>query len=322
MKIIKYSVLIIFTIIPFLIITTINVSNLLESKKLEKQYSSIVKNSISDGLVALKTHTEANINYNEKKEVVTNSKEVINAILSTLYYGFGAIGELDKININKHIPAIIIIGYDGYYLYGLQEVVNNLGELEIRHILTEKKYYTYKDVNNRIIRFTLDEHIEIYDMDNNTIYIGNYKEGISEDIQDSFHQIRKKEITTILEKELIKAVNKHNEYAKKLGVLYSFNYDIFVSEINKITLDDVGLIMFFQGKPIGNGEHINIISVKEGNVIRHNDYIAYEKEGKKHYCLKGCKKLNTIEEASIIERLTDSKEAAKKGYRPCKKCRP
>ena len=61
-----------------------------------------------------------------------------------------------KAEIESYIPAMIIVGYDGFYIYSAELVGN-----EIKYILKPKIPYTYEE-KNMIINFTLDNYVKIY----------------------------------------------------------------------------------------------------------------------------------------------------------------
>ena len=61
-----------------------------------------------------------------------------------------------KAEIESYIPAMIIVGYDVFYIYSAELVGN-----EIKYILKPKIPYTYEE-KNMIINFTLDNYVKIY----------------------------------------------------------------------------------------------------------------------------------------------------------------
>lgn len=321
MKLIKYTVLTLFVIIPFLIINSVNARISIKVKQTEKLYTNIVNNATEDGVKALKDNTIVNIKYGKEKEITTDSYEVINTFLNSLYYGFEAIGQIDKVHLQGYIPIIIIVGYDGYYIYSAKEYTSYTGEKEIKHILSDKKYYTYKDTNNNIIKFTLDNYIEFLNTSSNELQAGAYNtiDKLDNTLINNFEQIRKNTIIKTLEEELELAVNIHNQYTKDLGIIFNFNIPITDSNIWGRTIEDVGLIVCFQGKKISSNKYLNIFNMKEAKVLKRQEYYGYEIDGKKYYCRKNCTELIN---KTIIKQFMSPLEATKEGYRPCKTCTP
>jgi hypothetical protein len=322
MKLTKYTILTLFIIIPILIINSINSRILIKADQTKLLYENLITNAANDATLSLKNNTEVHINYNNEKEITTNVYEVINTFTSSLYYGFKAFNELNRINIKSYIPVVIIIGYDGYYVYSARECVGLSGQKEIHHTTSPKKHYSYNK-SNLIISFTLDDYVEIYDTSKNKLYKGNYNSIniLDNTFKENFNSIRRDTIIKGIKEELEYSVNKHNKYAKDLGIIYNFNLPTIDSDIWGKTIEDIGIIVSFQGKRIGTNRYLNIFTMKNAEIIKKKVYKGYinKEDGKKYYCKEGCNKLRG---QKVRKEFMNPLEGAKEGFRPCPYCKP
>lgn len=295
-----------------------------------------------------------------------------------------------KTEIERYIPAIIIVGYDGFYIYSAELVGG-----EINYILKPKIPYAYEE-NNMVINFTLDNYVTIYNKNglpsgmDSRVYQGYlYDEGsysdpdnlltstsleeitkltsnlslmidrlsknsifsdtksgfpaflradnVSKDYRfdekgnmlkyddgtyaSEFHQIRRETIVNLITEALSEEVNEHNHYSTMLGVQYDFSIPEISKEKWINTVDDITVLAFIQGMPIGIDQHYNSYALGGTRIVRPKELFGGV-DGKYHK--ESCSYINYTNDgdAKIAEYLLSKEEAVSKDYFWCKYCQP
>lgn len=280
-----------------------------------------------------------------------------------------------KVEIENYIPAIILVGYDGFYIYSA-ELIDD----EIKYVFKPKIPYTYEE-NDMIINFTLDNYVTIY---NKSMYVpessrvyegylhnaGTYESDredydgytreqllqstnnlsliidkfdiynfpaflkgadITNDYKfdekgnmiadaSDFHKKRRETIVNLITQALTEEVNEHNRYATMLGVEYVFS----IPEISKDewinSIDDVSILAFIQGIPIGIDEYYNNYALGGTRIVRAKDIYVAKVDGIMCYHKETCEHVQDF--GNVEEILLSKEEAAEKGYYWCKDCQP
>ena len=318
MNLIKYAILFIIITLPFYMIHNFNTHRLVQRERLKNQYERVISSAIEDGTYALKTYSKRSFDEDRGKRIGIETEEVIEAFLKTYHYGFKAFGDTAKHQFNQYIVAIVIIGYDGYYLYGTKQVADHTGLVSYRPVLSEKKPYIYEDTEFAM-KMTLDDFVEVVDMRTWEVEKGNFASIVHKPLgmnEVNFEQIRKRTIITSVEAGLRDAVISHNQWAKQQGMLYEFIVPVADNDPWSRTLDDIGLMVCIQGAPLGYGAFLDFFSFHQNNVLKIQPVNGYEDmaDGSFYYCDHRC----THEQTDNLIQVFASKEAAaSEGFWPC-----
>lgn len=416
MKIQHWAIIFIIIILPISIICR----NVISKKNLllrdETRYNNIVDNATYDAVSQIVEVSEE-LGYGKNIPITKSVADAaIDRFFNTLCVNFNMpIGRnLAESHFCQYIPAIIIVGYDGLYVYSYETTAKGY-----EYVLKPKipYAYTYKSQNsnkNVTINFTLDNYVTIYfpdneflkglpdetgnineqgthvlegyiggflDVDQNgvndlddylnpdtgmlepakgrTQYIDNddpygitsykdnsveqrnyilnmvpsftdnlsyvlevwadngsaassnvardlgflYEEGAGQDyVHDDegnivteasdFNLLRRETIINLITSVMKEEFNEHNAYADALGLTYNFSIpDIGRDQWNN-TIDDISVLAFMQGMPVGADSYYNNYSLGGTRIVRANYMYAEtvtdgnktHKIYHKHYC--------------------------------------
>jgi len=244
----------------------------------------------------------------------------------SLFLNLDVIGdEIAQKRIIGYIPVIVVIDYNGFYVLSSQEYTKAEGYKEISPVWKQKIPYSHTD-GSYVYSFSLDNFLEVYDVSNGDFFSGlqeDLKSDITSEIiqqNDIFQDARRRTIVEAIQREVNYGINQHNQIARQFGITYSFSLPAIDKEEWYKTIDDVGILTFFQGMPIGIGnERYNNYALGAARVIKGHKYYLQTNSlnGITYYHRENCPLLLTKEE------LMDSrKDAAKAGALPCKECKP
>lgn len=288
-----------------------------QKAQIEIVYKDKVTTAIDDATVALKLFVEENYESNEVKKVHIDAAEVVNTFFTSYHYGFNVIGKVDKIKMDQYVLALVLVGYDGFYVYGCQNVVDEMGIRSIKPILSEKKPYLYKD-NMYSMAVTLGDDMLLIENVNLAEEVGlvsdmtNLPLGID---PIDYDWQRQKIIVDSITEALYETVNLHNRYVRQLGNSYEFHIPYTENASFADTIDDVGLLAIVQGQPLGRGDYLEIMSYTQGEVVQTGQVMAYEDTmGRLYYC--DHEAFHTTVDTHK-KTFSTPMEAAKEGYYPC-----
>ncbi len=90
----------------------------------------------------------------------------------------------------------------------------------------------------------------------------------------TFHKNRRQAIINTIISVMREEFNEHNYYAKNIGITYDFNIpDIDRDEWNN-TIDDVSVLAFIQGMPMGTDTYYNNYSLGGARIVRRTNIIT------------------------------------------------
>ncbi len=316
MRTIKYSVLVLFSMLPFLMTHKVQSDIHLKTRQIQCLYENMIKTAVVDGCTALKIFNTHSFEYAHLKAINIKPEEGLQAFLNSLFYSFKTIGESEKEGVKAYIPVMVIIDYDGYYIYSMREYVDDNNNTCLKHQLSPKSYYQVVDDNGTIINLTLDDTVRIYDINQKVQYEGNYKDlrHLSPFLNTSKFMIEKKEcMIAQIEESMSYHVNNHNRFSHHLGIIYEFT----LPRIDKAdwynAIQDVGIIAVFQGKPISNNQYLNLFCYNGASILKSKTYVGYTSGKGIQYYVEADKMPNN----TVVEKVFQSKkEAALQGYHP------
>ncbi len=269
-----------------------------------------------------------------------NKEEVLNSFFTSLYSSLGIISDSTaQAEIEIYIPVVLLCDVDGYYIYYYDEYKTSDGIAYIERSWSEKMPYCYED-EYFIYRLTLTDMVYVYDKNNllgldeavigveykefgkNSIY-SDFKKNNSECIlfnDTEYELVRKGSIIDKLEEVMAYYTSRHNLIAQRQGISYSFSFPTGKRDEWAEYIDDVNILVVFQGYPYGNDRNYtyNKIASAGANIYRKPSYYL---EKKSWYLLahrQGCERLKNND--MILEETFDTPEDCIKLGAYCCEC--
>ena len=274
--------------------------------------------------------------------------------METLLRNFRMIDdEIGRRTIEGYIPCLAVIDYDGYYIMKHVEYQKWDGHgivSEIRMAWMPKRAFSYSD-DRYVYSLTLGNDIIAYDKYTQQIYRDTADNFIADgtlpdsrlladdpstagDALEDFDVRRRNAIIECLQKDIAYTINNHNNIAKYYGITYYFSIPAIEHDIWSRTIDDIGLVAFFQGMPMGSsGEYVNIFSLGGTRIFKASKYYL-DIDGTPDAKLAGgliyyyhtaedCPYLNpspSFRPPEGYPMRDTAKECASEGYFPCEHC--
>ncbi|GAB6990064.1 sirohydrochlorin chelatase family protein [Paenibacillus pini] len=328
MKITDFSVLFVIIIVPIFLISGYHVKEERHKQQVELKYTSALRTAVQDAGSALNMNEkqELEAGYGSSKFFRANKELALEMLYRTLYINLGI--EEDRSAqqmLNTYIPAIVVIDYDGFYTLAEEEISAPNGEVVVRPMWGAKKPYAYTDSSGNIIHFTLDRYMEAFEASTN-----EWLKGLQDDVKDRtsisllndsevYEQVRRISIVKSIQTDLAATINRHNQWADRNGVSYNFTLPTISAEEWNNTINDIGIMAFIQGMPIGD-TYLNNYALGGGRLVKSPvihagiDLIT----GIKYFYRTGCS-YSLTNALTSEETFTSAKEAALHGYfeTPC-----
>lgn len=188
-------------------------------------------------------------------------------------------------NLKMHIPALVMFGYSGYTLVTLDDTASVDGKDELKPVSWPERPYYYKLRNGNLLYFTLDDNARVYDTGSNEFYEGDYTALTAETnlapltSLDLFREVRQSTITSLVEKDLATAINRHLELVKRMGLSVQFTLP---RGLKDQSIQDVGIMAFIQGYPLPGGELLDAYSLGSGAVMRRKVLVGTRNSAGRH----------------------------------------
>ncbi|WMT42924.1 hypothetical protein RE628_11920 [Paenibacillus sp. D2_2] len=266
MKITDWAIIFVIIVSPFLWALSLYTTDLQEVNRLQIHYTTALRTAVQDAGSVLNRNElqQFEVGYGSSKYMRADKERALSVLLQSLAINFGIADDpLAQAAFMKYIPSIVVIDYDGYWIYALDEIRGADGEPSLEYRWHPKKRYVYMDGEGNSVAFTLDSYIRVISSST-----GEEVRGLLEDIativdipllQDAavFDQVRRSTIVHQIEEDLQQVIAVHNEFTARLGYTYTFTLPTIPQEEWNNTLDDVGIIAFLQGIPVGNHYYNN-----------------------------------------------------------------
>jgi hypothetical protein len=306
--------------LPFFIINNINVEHNRKNVILELRYNRAIDTATQDAAKALITNATQGeeSQYESLKRVRINKEEAVQTFFNTMYVNFGVFHDpVGQGVIQSYVPVIVIVGYDGYYIYHMDEYVNASGQRELKHVWSPKKPYAHADQYGNTFAFTLDDYV-IVNRNSDQRWFEGFRGEISSaaaipllNDASTFDQVRRATIVNAIQQDLEYYINNYNNYAKRNGVAYTFTLPLISQEQWNNTINDVGVLSFVQGIPMGE-KYYNNYALGGSRVVKKPVYNGIIANGRKYYySTNSCTSSYTTQEV-----FTTEKDAANSGYIP------
>ncbi len=319
MKLIDLVILFVLITLPFQMISDIRANNLEAVTYKKMVMNRLIDTAVEDGVACL-------VDRGEGSSVLINKEKCVDAFLNTLYINFGILDDPHaKGKIAGYIPVIVIVDRDGFYFYANETYHDDDGYSLISQVWHPKTTFAYTK-NQYVYGFTLDDEVSVYDLATGIFYEGRQGElkgqVPAELLQDDvlFDQVRRRTIIETLQREVNDYINHHNETARQYGITYQFALPVIEDETWEQTIDDVGMLAFFQGMPMGIGSsYYNQYGIGGAQLIKGERFYlqADVSNGLTYYHREDCALLTDKSKS-----YNHQSQCALEGAFPCDICQP
>lgn len=188
MKLSHYTIIFVIIILPFSFICRNTINEYFLTLKDQVRLNNVIDTATQDALETLiELNDEFQMLYLNERFDVTEvlAKESIKTFFKTLAINFNMpyIEGYTESYFSMYIPAIVVIGYDGFFIYS----VDDSGTGTYAYQLSPKIPYAYEDVTSgAIINFTLGNYIKMYT--NGRLYEGELTDNYYEESETKYEE--------------------------------------------------------------------------------------------------------------------------------------
>lgn len=288
------------------------------NKRLSLQYDKAITAAVQDSVHTLRLNSDPDLEsgYGSFKFNRVNREEALSSFFETLSFNFGAEDIVAKDILERYVPAIGVVDYDGLHLSVYKTYKDEGGHKAWKRVWLPKIPYSYEDGEGNVISFRLDDTVRVFDASNKKWLEGPRKEVapyISIPLltdEQTFDSVRRTAIINTLQENLAFYINEHNTYARHLGIDYTFALPVIPAEDWNNTVNDISVFGFLQGIPIERGYTYNNYSFGGSRLMKVKYLYGSTVNGKRIYYREDCGYNYPVDEL-----FTDPKQAASKGYR-------
>ena len=207
-------------------------------------------------------------------------------------------------------------------VYGITDD-NKLGEM-----IVDTKFYLSDDNNNKDLIYSPDVFMEV---------LTSKQKALKADVVKQLAAVKQDLIAELGMREISYAVNKHNIYAKDLGINYTFRLSVESDSAWYETMDGIGAIAIIQGISLGN-RYLNYKAYSASDLVMTKKYyvsegiepgertdLAYLESDLYHIsdaCVIYREYINTTGNKLVPEYYINRADAATQGFHPCPICNP
>lgn len=319
MKITDLSIVFVLIFLPFFWLVSQNTHDADEAQLLNQRYRSALQTAVLDAGNVMHQNEKQNseAGYDSTKFVKADKELALQTFSQTMALNMGIHDDPKAIQaLFDYIPAIVVLDYDGYYILAKEAELTGETNDSYHQVWSPKMPYTYSDSDGSSINFTLDGYVYAYDA-----VQGKWIEGFQRELastsgipllqnSDSFEQVRQTRIVMSVQENLAEVINRHNEFARRNGISYTFTLPLISQEDWYNTINDTGIMAFIQGLPVGS-QKVNTYAIGGGRLVKRTAVIGglEPSTGIKYYYPATCKNNFRAEEV-----FTDAKQAAAAGY--------
>lgn len=317
MKISDFVVIYFIIVLPLLLFAQWRAEDTNTFAKLNNQYDGAMVVATHDAVNELRLNAKPNYEsgYESRKFSRINKQPAYETFIHSLALNFGTEDAITKDLLARYVPVFGILEYDGFSMSVYKEFSKE-NTTNFDRVWLPKIPFAYHDGRGNIIQFTLDEHVTVYDAMEEEWIKGDRRE--VKDIVDidllqdakKFDRMRRDTIVSILQENLAYQINEHNVYTKNLGITYKFAMPLISQEDWYNTVDDIGVIAFFQGFPYQRGTGVfNQFAFSGSRLVKEEVYYGSNVNGRKMFHAESCGYTYPVAEV-----FPSKKVAAKAGY--------
>lgn len=320
MKLSHFIILFIITISGPLLFMEYRYSYTKETMQLNHKHELAMTVATDDAIHVLRTNVKPQLEqgYESYKMNPVNPQPAFETFIETLALQYGVELEDSMDRLSRYVPAFSIIDYDGLRLNVYKEYTDERGEKVNSRVWLPKIPFTYLDEEGNILNFTIDEEVEVFDVDLQEWFEGTRQE-LADDPEvtvdflndaEQFHLVRRTTIVNTIQEHLAYYINEHNVYTKYLDSTYKFMLPTIPKEDWYNTVDDISILAFFQGYPSKLQDVFYQEYAFVGTRLQYQDRIlAGTVDGYKRFWYESCDYPYNPEEI-----YPSKKHAASKGY--------
>lgn len=240
--------------------------------KLQMQYNNAIDNAVADALIQI-------VDQDSLASTSIDFANVTDSFLRYLAWNLGLEAESQKgRTLSNYVPVIAYIVQDGLYLAYQkldegEETTGNYNGVE-KQVDEQSKFWNVGEWNTSIaisdripfeqrtdaylIQYTLTDYVRIINIQTNEKMEGYYGDIIKlfpkilPSTHEEFDKERRLVIINCLTKTMNEYIERHNEIAKHYGITYQFSLPYIEMEEWYRTVDDISMLVLFQGYPYGN----------------------------------------------------------------------
>lgn len=201
------------------------------------QYNNALDNAVEAALMD-------SVEHDSGRKLKVNYRELWDRFLTALYVNFDAMESPDRrVLLENCIPAAAIVEKDKVSFTSRKDGQRFFDSYFYRE--------TYEDYT---VDFTLSEYVYVWDRKKNEWLEGNYRDvallyPVPVFVDGSFDTERRRVILSVITTRLEEMVEEYNLYAKRAGIRYHFSFPVIPKEEWYRTVDDVSMLVLFQGYP-------------------------------------------------------------------------
>ncbi|MFD0619034.1 hypothetical protein ACFQZR_16335 [Paenibacillus sp. GCM10027629] len=316
MKITKLAIIFVLIAFPFTWLNRLHASEQSYNLRTETAYNLMLDTAVDDAAYALHSklkQSEQYSGYDSDKRYSLDVQLAVSTFFNTIFINMNAVeDQVIQETIKHYIPAVGVIGYDGFTLY-TEEEYQASGQSYYKYIMRPLKPYTHVDDKGNVLQFTLDDYVVVYNPSTK-----QWSRGYRQELEDRidipllrdaplFDSVRRQTIIEHIQNELAYAINKHNERARRNGISYTFTLPTIPDEEWQNSINDVGVIAFIQGLPMGSGVYNNY-ALGGSRILKASLYYGFTLNGIKYVYPSKCTSVNPEKVFS------SQREAAAEGY--------
>ncbi len=299
-------VAIIFTIIsiPFYFIIYSSTTGDYQRIKYETDFNNAISNSIYDAKFTMNESVKNSVSDEDTHHIDVDEKAVIETFLSSYYTHFSANDDVTKAILRGNILALIVLDYDGFYIYGAREKDGIFD-----HCISEKHPYKCEK-EGKIYFFNLGNEVKIFDLSSADISYENLGYLFPESSLDDESTFKSMAINASIVNEVKSTVKNHKKLGEHIGSSFDYYLPLGESSVLSRNIDSVGLITLIEGETYPKMGKISRFDFSAADIEMNKEIYAFNKNGEKFYTE------NPDNINADYEIFNSKKEAAKHGYFP------
>lgn len=229
--------------------------------KLQVQYNNAIDNAVDDAFLQV-------VDQDSIESVSIDFADVTDSFLRYLAWNLGLDAKSQRAkSLSNYVPVIAYIVQDGVYMAyqkfnGETEMSEQLDHLDILEWNTSIEISEWipfeKTTDTYQIQYTLTDHIRIINQETKEEWEGYYGDLLEQfssvlpSTKDEFDKERRLIIINCITKSMNTCIENHNTIAKHYGINYQFSLPYIEKEEWYRTVDDISMLVLFQGYPYGN----------------------------------------------------------------------
>lgn len=240
--------------------------------KLQIQYNNAIDNAVADALNQI-------VDQDSIASTSIDFANVTESLIRYLAWNFGLEAESQKSKtLSNYVPVIAYIVQDGLYLayqklaegeesvsednsiekqVEKQSMYWNVGEWNTSIAISDRIPFE-KRIDAYLIQYTLTDYVKVINIQTSEKIEGYYGDLINmfpeifPSTKEEFDRERRLVIINTLTETMNEYIEKHNDIAKHYGITYQFSLPYIEMEEWYRTVDDISMLVLFQGYPYGN----------------------------------------------------------------------